>query len=164
VALPKYEDWKAPWEEKGEAIDPERVKKHLHNLLSDKERLQASVATLTGERDAAQAKVTETERKELTETDRLKAELEDLKKGPKPDPLELKRYQLGLKHGLSESQVKRLVGTTPEELEADVEVLRADLGKPEKDPPGGGRRLKTGQEGELPDDNDPAKFAALFKQ
>jgi hypothetical protein len=51
-ALPKFEDWLAPWEVDGDGkkldepaeIDPARLKKHLYNLLSDKTRLQETVA------------------------------------------------------------------------------------------------------------------------
>lgn len=46
--LPKFEDWLAPWEvgedgeklEEPEELDAARLKKHLYNLLSDKEKLQ----------------------------------------------------------------------------------------------------------------------------
>jgi hypothetical protein len=50
--LPKFEDWLAPWEvdkdgnklDEPAEVDPARIKKHLYNLLSDKTRLQETVA------------------------------------------------------------------------------------------------------------------------
>lgn len=60
--LPPIEEWLAPWEvdkdgkklDEPADLDPERLKKHLYNLLSDKERLQSDKADL--ETEVAQAK------------------------------------------------------------------------------------------------------------
>jgi hypothetical protein len=50
VALPKFEDWKAPWElkdgvavpEDEQVVDKAQLKKHLYNVLTDKEKAQVA--------------------------------------------------------------------------------------------------------------------------
>jgi polyhydroxyalkanoate synthesis regulator phasin len=61
MALPKFEDYKAPWEVdttgnpvavEDQELDPAKLKKHLWNILSDKEKAQVA-------RDTNATKVTE---------------------------------------------------------------------------------------------------------
>lgn len=142
MTLPKLDDWLAPWEtgQDGKAlpaeeqkIDADRLKKYLHGLLSDKERLQATVTTVTEERDTLQSKVDEAAREGETETDRLKRELAEAqaKAGKSTEESAEQRalkLEVALEKGLTLVQAKRLVGGTKEELEADADELVKSFG------------------------------------
>lgn len=75
------------------------------------------------------------------------------------------RLRVALKKGLTEAQVRRLVGDTEEELEADADELLATFapsnGEPDRDLPYRPReRLRPGARPEaMPDETDPAKLA-----
>ena len=82
---------------------------------------------------------------------------------------EAMRLRVALRKGLTETQAKRLVGDTEEDLEADAEELLASFqpANEEAEPKGGtpsGRpkeRLRSGAApDEEPDETDPAKLAA----
>jgi len=136
MALPKFEDWKAPWETAGEdgetpEFDPAKAKRHQFNLLSDKEKLQGQVTTLTAERDEFKQKVEEAAREGETETERLKRELAEAnEKANKATEksIETMRLEVALDKGLTKVQAKRLIGSTVEELEADADELLASFG------------------------------------
>lgn len=73
MALPKFEDYKAPWEVdttgnpvavEDQELDPAKLKKHLWNILSDKEKAQVA-------RDTNATKVTELTTK-VTELEKAK--------------------------------------------------------------------------------------------
>lgn len=135
----KFEDWTPPWGD-GE-IDAEKAARLIFGLKKDKVALQTDKTSLSArlvetekDRDAKQAKILEIERKDESETDRLKRENEELKAkaaapAPGEDPkLENARLRLAIKHQLTEDQADRLRGKTPEELEADVPKLLASFG------------------------------------
>lgn len=134
MALPKFEEFKAPWEtDAGDVeIDKARLKKYIYNVLSDKENANTKVTEVTTERDKLQAAVDEVARKDETETQRLQRENKELadKLAAKPvgESTETLKLRVALKLGLSETQAKRLVGSTQEELEADAEDLLKSFG------------------------------------
>lgn len=142
TALPKLEDWLAPWEtgDDGKALPAEehkldagRLKKYLHGLLSDKERLQASVTTVTEERDTFKGKVDEFVRKDESETERLKRELAEAQAAAGKSTEETAetrnlKLEVALEKGLTLVQAKRLVGGTKAELEADADELVKSFG------------------------------------
>ena len=78
---------------------------------------------------------------------------------------EAARLRVALKKGLTEAQVRRLVGDTEEELEADADELLATFaqpeGEPDRDLPHRPReRLRPGARPEAtPDETDPVKLA-----
>lgn len=171
MTLPKFEDWKAPWEtadgkdvpDEEQKVDRPKLKKYLFGLLSDKERLQTSVATVTGERDELQKKVDEVARKDETEVDRLKRENQELEarlaKGSE-DSTEKQnlRLRVALEKGLNLDQAERLRGDTEEEMTVDADKLVASFG-------GSGKGDDEGDEGppqrqprrlHSPGDPDPA--------
>jgi hypothetical protein len=171
----KFADWKAPWEKSGTEFDAEKARKYVYDLTRDKETLTTEKAAVVQERDALKTKVEEAETKDLSEVERLKRELEKAKESKKEDPklaLENARLKLALDHGLTVAQAKRLHGSTPEELEADVPELLETLGnkkvdEKEKDAPKG--RFSTGNQNrdgdKQPDpvlDADENKRAELF--
>lgn len=172
--LGKFEDYQAPWEVKGEDPDPEKIKRHYYNLLSDKEKLDEKVAAITTERDEYKSKLDEFETKDMSEIDRLKRENEELKnRKPEADPntaLENARLKLAIEHGLTVKQASRLSGSTAEELEADVPELLSDLGKSGNDggddgdqgSPFAGRYRTGNDDGKVSEDNDPDQYKDYF--
>lgn len=134
--LPKFEDWTPPW--KDDEFDAEKAKKLIYNLERDKETLTTEKAQVSGERDELKTKVDEIESKDMTEVQRLQRELEAAKATPPEDTearLENARLTLALEHGLSVKQAKRLSGSTPDELAADVPELLETLGLKPGDKP-----------------------------
>jgi len=170
--LPKFEDWTPPWKD-GE-FDAEKAAKFIYNLERDKETLTTEKAQISTERDELRTKVDEFESKDLSEVQKLQRKIEQLEAAkPTEDPkaaLKTARLELAVKHSLSLEEANRLQGETPEELEADVEVLKGLLGgkkgkEQEREAPGG--RFRTGNED--PSDNtddtlasNPAQAAKLF--
>lgn len=71
------------------------------------------------------------------------------------------RSAVALAKGLTASQAKRLVGTTREELEADADVLLADL-KPQTKPATDPKKLKSGSGGA--GDTGGSRAAAALRQ
>jgi len=131
AGLPKFEDWKAPWDEKGEELDAEKAKRYLYDVIRDRDDAVVKKAKIAQERDELKTKVDEFETKDMTEVQRLQRELEAAKAKPAEDTetkLENARLKLALEHGLTVKQAKRLSGNTPEELEADVTELLDTLG------------------------------------
>lgn len=140
MPLPKYEDWKAPWEKEdgsGE-FDAEKARKFIYDLKVSEDRLQgtvrtkdATISTLTSEKDEAQNKLNEKLREGESETDRLKRENAELKekaaKAPETDVDRL-RLEVALEKGITGTRWKRLVGSTRDELEADADALLTEWG------------------------------------
>lgn len=138
--LAKYEDWKAPWELKDEDFDEEGARKFIYDLLSDKQKLQDRETSVKQERDEARSKVTELE-KALTDAQASKGDDESKKaieglqtklaeateKATKAEQQVL-RLGVALDKGLTETQAKRLIGATREELEADADELMESFG------------------------------------
>jgi transposase len=154
MAVPKFEDFKAPWEvdangaeipEDKQELDGSKLKRHLYNLLSDKEKLQGTVATVLAERDEFKTKVDEAARAGETEADKTKREIAELqKKVAAADKTEAdaRRLRIALRKGLTEIQAKRLVGETEEELEKDAEDLVSSFGGKGEEQEAGGEVVK----------------------
>lgn len=140
MAFPKYEDFKAPWEEADEEVDAEKAKKLVYNARKAEhdatEKAKARAAEVE-ERDAALEAYKEAEKaaKRENETDlekikrenaELEKQLEDAKKdkGPARETLLL---EVALEKGLTKVQAKRLVGDTLEELLADADEYLKDV-------------------------------------
>lgn len=143
MPLPKFDEYKAPWEidstgadiaEDEQQLDPAKLKKYLHGLLSDKEKLQTKNATLIGERDEIKTKYDELARKDETDTDKVKRERDEAIQAAKAEgSLEALKLDVALDiEGVSAKEAKtlakRLSGTTREELEADAKELVEVLG------------------------------------
>lgn len=134
--LPEYDKFKAPWEKdlkEGEepTIDPEALKRHLYNLMSDKEKAQEARTTAEQERDAAKNTLADKTREGESDADKKARELKeanDKADKAQKDALDGLRWKVALDKGLTAVQAKRLVGTTEEELVADADALVKDLG------------------------------------
>lgn len=150
----KVEDWTAPWETAtGETeIDKDKLKRYLFNLLGDKEKLQERLTGVTTERDELKSAADEAARKGETTEQRLErekkeleAKLADANKGGDKD-LENLRLTVAVEKGLNAAQLKRLIGSTKEELLADADELLKSFGsggkseEGEGDPENGGLR------------------------
>lgn len=139
MPLPKIEDWKAPWEKnEGDEIDAEKAKVFTYSLLQREEKAlneaasaKKALETVQAEKDALQKTIDDKAREGESESDRMKREIAELQKRldekPKGDDIETIRLRVALDKGLTLSQAKRLVGTTEEEILADVEELLKDL-------------------------------------
>lgn len=149
MTFPKFEDYKAPWETKDgkdvpdeeQVIDKGKLKKFLHGLHSDKERLQTTVTEVTKERDTLKTAADEAARKDETEVDRLKRENAELKETAAKVPETSKEaliYKVALEKGLTPKQAKRLRGDTEEELTADADDLLESWGSTGKEGEGEG--------------------------
>lgn len=157
--LPKFEDYLAPWEvgddgkpvpEDDQKIDTGRLKKYLHGLLGDKERLQTTVTEVTTERDELKSKVDEAARQGETETEKLKRELAEAQakvnaKQEESAEMRALRLEVALEKGLTATQAKRLVGGSKEEMEQDADALLADFGGSGKGEEGEGEKPPAGR-------------------
>lgn len=157
--LPSLEDYIAPWESRGGAdaeIDKPKLKKYIHGLLSDKEKLQSTVTEVTTERDTLQKAAEDKAREGESEVDRLKRENEELRAAQGKDSglaVENLKLKVALDKGLTSTQAKRLVGTTEEELAKDAEELLESFGgKADND---GGEARRRPQRRANPTDPDP---------
>lgn len=135
----KVDDWKAPWEvdkdgndipAEDQQLDGPRLKKYLHGLLSDKQRLRTQVNELTEARTDLEQQIADaTDPKKIED---LQKKVDELKKerdaATSGSALETIKLRIALRHGLTEKQASRLVGTTEEELDADAEELVAEFG------------------------------------
>lgn len=111
-------------------------------------------------KDAA-TRLKELEDAQKSEEQRLKDRIAELETAS----LEAARLRVALRKGLTETQAKRLVGTTDEELEADADELLASFKTDNPEPEGSGRRpkerLRPGATPSTePEETDPVKLAA----
>jgi hypothetical protein len=137
--LPKYEDWKAPWEvdadgkavpEEDQQFDAARARKRIYDLLSDRERAQVALEETTERAEETEKKLAEaTDPKALedlrAEAQAARAEAAAAKKG---GGLTALKFEIALEKGLTKRQALRLVGETRDELEEDADELLEDLG------------------------------------
>jgi hypothetical protein len=150
MSLPKFEDYKAPWEidlKEGDepTFDFEKGKKYLYGVLSDKEKAQkerddvkAELSTVTTERDTLKSEKEAKAREGETEVQRLTRERDEARenerKAREAKPKEGEktaaelRLEVALDMGLTAVQAKRLQGNTKEELEADAKDLLDSFG------------------------------------
>lgn len=150
----------------GKTFDEEYVKKLRDEAAGNRKRAQE-----------AEAKVAEYEQAGASEVEKLTAKL--TKETERADGAEKKaaRLTVALRKGLTETQAKRLIGDTEEDLEKDADELLADFkpegeGEGEGEPEGEGEgekkeprrrpkeRLKPGATpSSEPDETDPVKLA-----
>lgn len=157
-------DEKPPWGDEEENFDAARAWELIQDLRGDLKKVK-------GERDDLRQEKKERDDAAKTEEqkrDEAKAEAE---KNAAKATQEAARLRVALKKGLTETQAKRLVGDSEEDLEKDADELLASFkNEEEENPEEGGQaprrpteRLKTrsgaAPEAE-PDESDPAKLAA----
>lgn len=141
MALPKFEDFKAPWEldKDGKAIpiedqkpDAAVLKKHYYNVLSDKEKAQlardtalGTVTELTGKvaeyQTAAEKKSTEG----LSEIEKLTASVKALSERAEKAEFETSKLKIITDNKIRPDAADLLSGTTEAELKASAARLVA---------------------------------------
>lgn len=113
----------------------------------------------------AEAKVKAAEDADKTEVERLQGQVADLTKTAEAATARADRFEVAATKGLSLSQARRLVGATKEELEADADEMRSELGLGDEPKDGAKQRsrenLKPGASNE--DDSDAVDAKALAK-
>jgi hypothetical protein len=130
--------------------------------LSRKNEEQAKANAEAARRLAELEESQKTDQQKLADTNKA---LEDRARKAE---LESCRMRVAIRKGLTEAQVKRLLGTTEEELEADADELVAAFkgAEPEATPPAtGGRpkeKLRPGAVPEAEPDPDPASVIAAI--
>jgi hypothetical protein len=158
VAAKEKKPGKPPWGDDAD-FDPAKAWSLIQNLRSD-------IAKFKAERDQAVAKVQQFEDATKTEQQRTEEARLTAERTASNATLEAARLRVALKKGLTDSQAKRLVGETEEELEADADELLESF-TDESDDNGQGpqrrptERLRTGAApSSEPEETDPAKLAA----
>jgi len=131
--FPEFSEWKAPWEKSGADFDEARAKGLIYSLSKSEHEAGIKIAEIKTERDGFKAKVDEFERKDETEVERLRREVQErderLAQSAGDDTsTEVMRLQVALDKGLTLRQAKRLVGKTLEELEADADDILDTFG------------------------------------
>jgi hypothetical protein len=138
----------------------------------DLDRAKAKIAKANQEAAAlrkrakeAEAKVKGFEDQNKTETEKLTEQAAANEKAASEATLEAARLRVALRKGLTETQAKRLVGETEEELEQDADDLIKDFGGGQEPDNNNGRtpreRLRPGAvPSSEPEETDPAKLAA----
>jgi hypothetical protein len=132
--LPKFEDYLAPWEVDGDGkkldepaeLDPARLKKHLYNLLSDKTRLQETVADKDTEVAQAQQALKDLQTQHENEDQRKERENKEREdRLAKAEAREQERAKIDAiaeefeEQGITSAQAKRLAKRVSGENEKD---------------------------------------------
>jgi hypothetical protein len=147
VALPKFEDWKAPWEVDSagnpieadkQEVDAEKLKKHLYNVLTDKEKAQTArdtalqqIGTLTTERDSLKQAVEAKADEGKTELQKLQESINALTTRAEQAEHDKDRLAVLTQHKIKPEAHSLLTGKTLAEMTASAEQLVA-LGLVEK--------------------------------
>lgn len=177
--LSKFEDFKTPWEEKGEDIDPARLKKYVYDLLSDRESRDATIASLRAENKTLGSELSTAKDASLTAEQRAEKAAEAQKeRDARYEKLERENAKLrvGQEKGLNAKQMRYLTGDTEEDLAKNADQILEDFagtddskgggnGKPPTQRPQGRPAGKTGLEPggeEFPTDASTVKDAAAF--
>lgn len=158
--LPKFEDWKAPWETAGEEVDADKAKRLIYNALlgqqNAKGKAKESKEALTAAQTENEDLKTQLEAagdSSLTPLQKAEREIERLKTAAtKPAPKDASsdaeiralKLEIGMEKGLSKADALRLVGTDRDELEEDADTFLAEH-KPAGD---GSEEGEEGAEGE----------------
>lgn len=135
----------------------EKIKKRNSELRNMRARMKAA--------EEKAKKYDELEESKKTETEKLVEQTKSLEDRATKAEADAMRFRVALRKGLSDTQAKRLVGFTEEELESDADDLLASFGgaNPSKgDPPPGKPREDLrggGDPTEEPIEMDPAKLA-----
>lgn len=131
--------------------------------------LKAALKKANDEAAASRHKLKELEDRDKSDSEKLAERVAAAEKRAADAEAKALRLEVAAAKGLTPSQVKRLVGTTREELEADADELLADFAPRSHNddpPPPGGRpkeRLRGGSDPtEEPEETDPRKLADLI--
>lgn len=185
MPLPKREDWKAPWEKKGEEIDAVKAADFLYSLLQREEtalakadtaetakqaaeQTSAALQTKLDEQTAAGGPQIEALQRQVTE---LTTQLDEAKTASATEAEKSKlRYEVGLELGLTPRQLAKLDGDTKEALLEDAQEtfgVSGKEGEEKEKPPAPATRPRStlknpGDPAPQDDAWDPVKVAELI--
>lgn len=147
----------APWGD-DKNFDPERAKKLISGMRDDKAKMKADL-------DELRAKVQQHEDATKSDTQKLEERATGAETRADKAEAEAARLRVALRKGLTETQAKRLVGESEEDLEKDAEELlesfKADDASGQDSQRRPKERLRPGAApGAEPEETDPAKLAA----
>lgn len=137
----------------------------IDRIVADRLKREQAKYSNHDELAAKAAKFDELEEKSKTEAQKLADTNRLLDERVKKAELEACRMRIAIRKGLTEAQVKRLLGTTEEELEADADELLEAFKTATPEPPAGGRpkeRLRPGAVSDAEPDPDPEKTIAAI--
>lgn len=116
-------------------------------------------------------RLSEIEDAQKTETERLTEKTETLTQKLTATEQEAAKLRVALRKGLTETQAKRLVGETEEELEEDADELLASFQQVEEEQGSGGpirrtphEKLKTGATSDVEGTQTPEELAASIRK
>lgn len=197
TGLAKLEEYKAPWEvdstgaeipEESQQVDKAALKRYLHGVLSDKARLQTTVATVTGERDTLKTEADKASRANEDDAAKVERERQEAITAAKAEgglpalKLDVALDVEGITAKQAKTLAKSLSGQTREELVASAEELveafglvrpaagegdGEDAAEEPRVVPGRPRVARANGDPNptakaLPDPKDPAAMAAAF--
>ena len=169
--VPKLEDFKTPWEEKGEEIDPAKAKSFIHYLTRTKAEADDKVEEVTKAKEteiaALQAKIDDKARENETDAEKAAREsaaaIQKAKDDAKAEAgVETLKLRVALRKGLTEVQAKRLVGTTEDEIEKDADDLLESFGGKGEAEEGGEGEPRTRPTRPLKNGGDPKDGEPTF--
>lgn len=146
-----------------EPFDEERAKAKIAKANSEAANLRKRLK----EAEKAEAELKKIQDAQKSDAERSADEKKSLEDKAAKAEAEVLKLRVALRKGLSDTQAKRLVGTTEDELEADADELLESF-KPSDDKdtgkPGGGKPKEAlrggGDPTEEPEEMDPRKLAA----
>lgn len=150
--VPSLEDFKAPWESDAGGdveIDKPKLKKWIHNLITDKAKALdsrddqvAKTDEVIAERDELKSEVDAKDPDASKKIAKAERERDEAKAEAKEATLRADRAEVAAEKGLTPKQAARLKGETKEELEADADEFLEELG------------VKPGEQDDDDDDKD----------
>ena len=121
----------------------------------DVEKLKAALRKANKEAEQTRLKLKEFEDRDKTESEKLADTNRTLEERVRKAEIDLCRYRVAMRKGLTETQARRLVGESEEDFESDADELVAAFqgtGEPEAPPPAtGGRPKEKLRPGAVPD-------------
>lgn len=135
----------------------------------DVEKLKAALKKANKEAEQFRLKLKEFEDRDKSDAERLSETNKSLEERARKAEIDLCRYRVAMRKGLTETQARRLVGESEEDLEADADDLLEAFGpggdKDKKPDQPSGRPKEKLRPGAVPDaepeETDPAKIAAM---
>lgn len=152
-----------------ETGDETEEKKPTPRADDDVEKLKAALRKANKEAEQFRLKLKEFEDRDKTESEKLADTNRNLEERARKAEIDLCRYRVAMRKGLTETQARRLVGESEEDFESDADELVAAFkaGEPETTPPatGGGRpkeKLRPGAVSDAEPDPDPAEVISAI--
>lgn len=134
----------------------------------DVEKLKAALRKANKEAEQFRLKLKEFEDRDKTDSEKLAETNRTLEAQARKAEIDLCRYRVAMRKGLTETQARRLVGESEEDFESDADELVAAFKSGESDaapPATGGRpkeKLRPGAVSGAEPDPDPAEVLAAI--